>query len=188
MPRASRIDLLAPDLRERLQTLLATPGITHQQVADAINEQAGQVVVSKSGVNRYAVGMRRFAERNRQARELVTAYLAHVGPEGQEEMSQVMVHQLRTIIYDLMLEIQTLQEGEAEDPERIRRIAELVSRVSRSLRETEAAADRSAERRRQVRAEVAAAAAAEATAAAKEAGLSRETVDAIKERILGVAA
>lgn len=187
MPRASSIDRLAPALKARLQKLLDTPGITQQQIADAINEEAGQSVISKSGVNRYSMGMRRFAERNRQARELVTAYLEHVGQEGQEEMSQVMVHQLRTIIYDLMLGIQTLQEGEAEDPELIRRIAEMVSRVSRSLRETEAAADRSVERRRKLREDVAAAAAVEAATAAKEAGMSQETVDAIKARILGVA-
>ena len=31
MPRASNIELLPPELKERLQTLLNTPGVTQQQ-------------------------------------------------------------------------------------------------------------------------------------------------------------
>ena len=190
MPRSSRssIDLLDPALRNRLQQLLATPGVTQQQVADAINAEAGDRVVSKSAVNRYAVGMKRFAAKNRQARELAEAYLAHCGPEGQQKLSEVLVHQLRTITFDLMIEVQELQESDLHDPERIQKIAELISRVSRSVKETEMAADRSAERRRKIAAEVAEAAAAEAASAVQEAGLSDDTVAAIRERILGVAA
>lgn len=188
MPRQSTIDLLTPELRARLQALLATPGVTQQQIADTINQEAGGVVVSKSAVNRYHVAMRKFATKNRQAREVVEAYLAHAGAEGQQQLSEVLVHQLRTITFDLMIEIQEVQESEPDDPERIHRIAELLGRVARSVRETEQAADRSAERRRRLRQEVAEAAAAEASAAAQEAGLSAGTVAAIRERILGVAA
>lgn len=189
MPRPSTIDLLAPALRSRLQELLAMPGVTQQQIADTINQEAGDVVVSKSAVNRYHVAMRKFATKNRQAREVVAAYLAHAGAEGQQQLSEVLVHQLRAVTFDLMIEIQEAQEAaEADDPERIQRIADLLSRVSRSVRETEQAADRSAERRRRLRQEVAEAAAQEASAAAQEAGLSQSTVAAIRERILGVAA
>lgn len=183
MPRPSTIDLLSPELRTRLQELLATPGVTQQQVAATINAEAGGTVVSKSAVNRYHVAMKRFAAKNRQAREVAQAYLAHCGPEGQQQLSEVLVHLLRTITFDLMMEMQEIQNQDLDDPERIQRIAELLSRLSRSVRETEQAADRSTERRRRLLQE----AAAQAGSAAQEAGISQSTVDTIRERILGLA-
>ena len=193
MPRPSTVDLLSPELRTRFYELLKDPNVTQQQVADEINAALGERRLSKSAVNRRAVSMRRFAERNAQARELAREYLNVVGQEGQQEFSEVIVHQLRDVIYDLMLEIQELQQSPpAEDPdahaERVTKIAELITRASRSVRETETAADRSAERRRKLREEVAAAAAEAATTEARAAGISDDTVAAIKRRILGVAA
>ena len=179
----SSVERLADDDRARLHKMLRDPDVTQRDIAEALG-------LSKSAVNRHAVRMKRFAERNRQARELVKEYLACVGAEGQQEFSEVIVHQLRDVIYDLMLEIQTLQETPAEDDdghvERVSKIAELITRASRSVRETETAADRSAERRRRLRAEAIQDAAKETREAARDAGLSDDIVDQLMTRVLGV--
>lgn len=185
MAARSSIDRLTPELRARLHALLDDPAVTQQQVAAAVNEAAGATVVSKSAVNRYAVQMKRFAERNRQARELAAAYLERAGADGQQKMSEVLIHQLRALTFDLMLRLQDLQEGLGDAPEAevIGKIADLVMRAGRTIRDTEAATDRSTERRRRLLQE----AAAQAGSAAQEAGISQSTVDTIRERILGLA-
>lgn len=189
MAARSSIDRLTPELRARLHALLDDPAVTQQQVAAAVNEAAGATVVSKSAVNRYAVQMKRFAERNRQAREMAVAYLERAGATGQQEMSEIMIQQLQQLSYDLMLRLQELQEGlgEAPEVEVIGKITDLVMRAGRTIRDTEAATDRSAERRRRLRRETAAEAAEAAGQEAKRQGLSQETIDTIRQRILGVA-
>ncbi len=193
MARASSIDRLAPELRQRLHELLDRPGVTQQQIADALNAEAGETVTSKSAVNRYAVHMRKFAERNRAATQAVKAYLAHCGAEGQQELSEVLVHQLRTIAFDAVAMMQNLHDqAENDDPsdqaETAERMGKLLAQAARSLRDIEMAADRSIERRRKLKAEIAQEAAEAGVAEARAAGISDATIDAIRKRILGVAA
>ena len=189
MAARSGIDRLTPELRARLHALLEDPAVTQRQVVEAVNEAAGAPVVSKSSVGRYALQMKRFAERNRQARELAAAYLERAGADGQQKMSEVLIHQLRALTFDLMLRLQDLQEGMGDAPEAevIGQIADLVMRAGRTIRDTEAATDRSTERRRRLRQETAKEAAAAAGQEAKRQGLSPEMIETIRQRILGVA-
>lgn len=180
----SSIERLSPELRHRLQELLARPEVTQEQVAATLNAEAGETVVSKSAVNRYAVRMREIADRNRQAREIAEMYLRQVGPEGQNALGEVILHQVRALAFDFMMELRALDMG---DPQSAPKVAALIGQVARATRDMESAATTSAERRRKIAAEATEQAAVEATAACKEAGLSQETVDAIKARILGVA-
>ena len=184
MPRPSSIDALSPELRGRLIELLGTPGVTQEQIAQELRDAGASV--SKSSVNRYKKRMDRFAERNRQAREVVSAYLAHSGAEGQQDLSESILHQLRTIAFDFLLRLQDVDtEEEGIDPEQF---GKLLSQASRSARDIEMAADRSMERRRKLREEAIKEAAEAAVKAGKREGLSQDTVSAIREQVLGVAA
>jgi hypothetical protein len=69
----SSIDKLPKNLREKLLEMLADPACTQAWIVEAINDEAGEAVLSKSGVNRYALRMKKFAEKNRQAREVAVA-------------------------------------------------------------------------------------------------------------------
>ena len=183
--------MLDADLRDRLRELLDTPGVTCQQIADEINTSAGRPVTSKSGVHRHAQRLRRLAAKHRQALVLATELRAQLGDEGQQDLSEVTLQQLRLLSFDLIVSAQELNASESESDssgtERIKQLGEIVSRASRSLRETETAADRSAARRHKLRAETAAEAADAAASEAKAAGLSDEMVDALRTRVLGVA-
>ena len=180
----SSIERLSPERRRRLQELLARPDVTQEQVAAMLNAEAGETVVSKSAVNRYAVQMRKIADRNRQAREVAEMYLRQVGPDGQNALGEVILHQVRALTFDFMMELRGLDVG---DPDSAPKAAALIGQIARAARDMESAATTSTERQRKIRQEATEQAAVEATAAAKEAGLSQETVDAIKARILGVA-
>lgn len=179
----SSIDRLDPELRSTLIELLNDPNVTQQEIADTINDAAGEKVVSKSAVNRYALKMRQFTERNRQARELADAYLEKYGEEKQNQLGKVINHQLRLVVFDLMLNLQELQDGDPK--ERIPALANLINKVARGVRDLEQAAHTNAERERKIKQEVAAAA-EDVAKTAKTAGVSPETVSFIKNRILGI--
>lgn len=180
----SSIEQLSDELRGKLIELLNRPEVTQQEITDTINEAAGEKVVSKSAVNRYAMKMREFTERNRQARELADAYLNKYGDEKQNQLGKVINHQLRLVVFDLMLNLQELQnEGDAE--KRIPALATLINKVARGVRDLEQAAHTNAERERKLKQEVAAAANDVATTARRK-GLSDETVALIRNRILGI--
>jgi DNA-binding transcriptional regulator WhiA len=68
MGQKSSIEKLPKNLREKLLEMLNDPACTQAWIAEAINDEAAEAVLSKSGVNRYALRMKKFAEKNRQAR------------------------------------------------------------------------------------------------------------------------
>ena len=179
----SSIDRLSAELRQKLNELLSRPEATQQEVTEALNEAAGETVVSKSAVNRYAQRMRKLADRNRQAREVVRECLAEIGPEGQNEIGEMLIHRLRNFAFDLM---GTIDEQKADSPEAIERAAKLTGQLSRALRDLESAATANAERRRKLQAEVEAAA-ADVERTARKGGISDETAAELRRRILGIA-
>ena len=186
MGRAGKISRLSAGLRRRLQELIHDPDTTQAQVAELISAEAGEQI-STSAVNRYAVRMREVADRNRQAREIAEQYLAQVGQTGQDQLGEVILHQVRAMAFDLLLRMQDLARMDPSDPEVAPKCATLISSLSRAAHDMEKAASTSEIRRRRIRDEALADAAAEAAAAVQGAGLSDQTVDMIRERILGVA-
>ena len=130
----SSIDRLSAELKAKLHELLSRPNVTQQEVTEALNEAAGAPVVSKSAVNRYAVRMRKWADRNRQTREVVQAWLEQAGPDAQNQIGEVLIHQLRDVALDVML---TLQDLNPDSPEAIEKITKLISQLSRAVRDLE---------------------------------------------------
>ena len=190
MAQPSRVELLSPELRERLHALLQDPAITLAQVADTINDEAGGApVVSKSGVHRYAQRMRRWAEQNRQARLVVQELSQQLGAEGAQRFSEAMIFSLRTMVFDVIGAVRALRDDMDEDaePAAVAAVTGLVTQLTLALQRIESAESRSARRRRELREEMAREAAEVAGQEAQRAGLSDATVEAIKQRVLGVA-
>jgi len=184
MASRSAAERLPDDLRHRLIELLNDPAVTQQAVADIINAEAGEPVISKSAVNRYAKKMERFAEKNRQARQVAEAYLERTGGDTRNQLGKVVNEQIRLMAFDLIGEIEDMKEnGQAVD---IDTLTDLIYKVSKGLKELEHAEKLNAERSEAIRkaALVDAAKAVEATA--KSDGLSAETVERIKKQILGL--
>ena len=179
----SSIERLAPEIRQKLHELLSRPDVTQQEVTAALNAAAGETIVSKSAVNRYAIKMRKIADKNRQAREVVEAYLAQAGPDAQNKMGEVLIHRLRDVAFDLTMELEDL---DLDSPEDIEKLTKLLSQISRALRDMESAATANAERRRKIREQVEAAA-ADVERTARKGGISDETAAELRKRILGIA-
>ena len=181
MPKSS-IDLLSQELREQLNALLARTDVTQQEITDAINTAAGERVVSKSGVNRYAMRMKAFGERARQIKEATQAYVQMAGDQAQ--VSESIIHQLRIGIYDLSSLLESSGTEDA-DPEELAARLDAFAKASRGMRDLEAAAKAIDERKRRLQAELEAAA-ADVERAGRRAGMSDDTVRQIKGRVLGI--
>jgi DNA-binding transcriptional regulator WhiA len=65
MGQKSAVDRLPEKLRNKLLEMLHNPAVTQEEIADAINGEAGEPLVSRSSVNRYARRIKKFAEKNR---------------------------------------------------------------------------------------------------------------------------
>ncbi|WP_020613127.1 DUF3486 family protein [Sediminispirochaeta bajacaliforniensis] len=183
MGQKSAIDRLPAHLRTKLQEMLADPAVTQTEIVDAINDEAGESLVSKSSVNRYAKRMKRFAEKNRQAKEVADAYIEKFGAEGRNKLGKVVNEQIRLAAFDLISEIDDLKEEGEIAPELV---TDIIFKVSRGLKDLETAEKLNAERESEIRNRTLAEAAEVVDKTAKAKGLTPATVDLIKREILGL--
>jgi hypothetical protein len=183
MGQKSAVDKLPENLRTRLLEMLHDPAITQAEIVDAINAEAGETLLSRSSMNRYAQRMKHFAEKNRQAKEIADAYIDKYGTDNRVKLGKVVNEQIRLAVFDLIGEIEEI----SADPEiKKTEIADMLYKLSRGLKELEAAEKLNAERTESIRkaALAEAAEAVEQTAEAK--GITAETIEIIKKRILGL--
>ena len=183
MGKKSSIDKLPKELRGKLLEMLNDPACTQAQIVDAVNAEAGEKVLSTSGMNRYAQKMKRFTEKNRQAREVAEAYLERCGADSRNKMGKVINEQIRLAAYDLMLEIDEIRENpEVSDSA----LADILLKVSKSLREIEQAEKLNTERTESIRKAALAEAVEVVEKEGKPAGLTEDALDIIKKKILGI--
>jgi hypothetical protein len=163
--------------------MLQDPSVTQVQIADAINAEAGEPLVSRMTVNRYAKKMQHFAEKNRQAKEIADAYIDKYGGENRQTLGKVINEQMRVAIFDLMGDFEEIRtDGETKAVE----AADMLYKISRGLKELEQAEKLNAERTDSIRKAALAEAASIVEKEAKSAGLDEATMDIIKRKILGI--
>ena len=148
MGQKSAIDKLPEQLRTKLLEMLHNPAITQADIVDAINDEAGEPLLSRSSMNRYAQRMRRFAEKNRQAKEIADAYIDKYGTDNRVKLGKVVNEQIRLAVFDLIGEL----EESREDPETtVRDSADILAKLSRGLKDLETAEKLNAERTENIR-------------------------------------
>ena len=183
MGQKSAVDKLPKHLRNRLIEMLQNPAVTQAEIVDAINTEAGEALISKSSMNRYAQKMKHFAEKSRQAKEIADAYIDKYGSDDRQKLGKVVNEQIRVAIFDLMGEFDEIRE----DPDmKGTDAADMLYKISRGLKELEQAEKLNAERTDAIRKSTLAEAAAAVERSAKSNGLSAETVSKIKSHILGL--
>jgi hypothetical protein len=183
MGRKSAVDRLPENLRGKLLEMLQNPAVTQAEIVDAINVEAGETLLSSSSMNRYAQRMRRFAEKNRQAKEIADAYIDKYGTDNRVKLGKVVNEQIRLAVFDLIGEIEEI----SADPEiKKTEIADMLYKLSRGLKELEAAEKLNAERTESIRKTALAEAAEAVEQTARSSGLTAETIEKIKKQILGL--
>ncbi|GHV76471.1 hypothetical protein AGMMS49942_12920 [Spirochaetia bacterium] len=183
MGQKSAVDRLPEKLRTRLMEMLREPSVTQAEIVDAINAEAGESLLSRSSVNRYAQRMKHFAEKNRQAKEIADAYIDKYGTDNRVKLGKVVNEQIRLAVFDLIGEIEEIRE----DPDiKTPQIADMLYKLSRGLKELEAAEKLNAERTEGIRKAALTEAAEAVEQTAKSNGLTNDTIEKIKKQILGL--
>ena len=182
MGQKSAVDKLPKRLRNKLIKMLQDPACTQIQIADAINAAAGEPLISKSSVNRYAQRMKTFAEKNKQAKEVAELYLEKFG-EGRNKLGKIVNEQIRLVAFELISELDELKEKKKI---KAQGITDLIFKVSRGLRDLEMAEKLNAERANDIRKATLEEAAKVAEKIARQDGVSQKTTDKIRKEILGV--
>jgi hypothetical protein len=184
MGQKSSIDKLAPELRSKLIELLQDPSVTQRQVVELINAEAGENVVSKSGVNRYKLRMDKFAAKTREAREVADAYIEKYGTESRNKLGKVVNEYIKLMVFDLTTELEELKDSDGEiKPEDL---ADIIYKVSRAIKELEQAEKLNAQREAEIKAQIQKETAAKVETVCKQKGVTAETKEAILAEIFSI--
>lgn len=185
MGQKSAVDRLPEGLRKKLIELLNRPDVTQLEIVDVINAEAGEPLISKSSLNRYAARMKKFAEKNRQAREVAEAYLEKYGSDTRNKLGKVVNEQIRLVAFDLISELEELKESKDVDP---KLMTEVIFKVSRGLKELEQAEKLNAEREDAIRELILKETAAKVEAVGKKKGVSKEAMETILAEVFRIQA
>lgn len=184
MGQKSSIDRLPPDLRLKLIEMLQDPAVTQAQVVEAINLEAGETVISKSGVNRYKLKLDRFAAKNREAREVADAYIEKYGEDSRNKLGKVANEYIRLMVFDLITELEELKDsGEDIKPETV---SDIIYKVSRAIKELEQAEKLNAERAEEIKEALIKGTAEKVESVCKKKGVTKEAKEAILSEIFGI--
>lgn len=178
MGARSSIKKLPPGVKAELDRLLRDDRLTHRQIVEHMRGLGASV--SKSAVGRYAQGYTDFLSDIRFAREA----LEHAGTDLADlptlDKGRLLAESLQALIIRARMQ---LGEGTELDIEEVSLLARAVKDVAGALK-TSVDTDLKVREKTKLLASAADAAAKAAT----ERGLSSDTVDAIREQILGVRA
>lgn len=179
--RASSIDLMPDDIREKLQELLRDPRVTQLEATARINailaENGHEDRLSKSAVNRYAVKMDEVGKRLRQSREVAGMWINRLGAEPQGKVGHLLNEMVRTLAFEAVLDF---SEGDDKaSPKMIKDLATAIHRLERASSEN-------VKREEEIRKKALADAADQVAKVAKRGGMSAATVQRIRTEILGI--
>lgn len=179
MARPSTIDQLPAELRQVIADL-REQGVTIDQILGELRS-LGAAHISRSALGRHIKGLDALGERLRRSREVADVLARRLGDAPESKQARVNIELLHSVIMDLF----SSEDGSAValDPENVM----LLSRSLASLAAaSKADADLTLRLREEAERRTKTAAAKAVDGIAREKGLTRETIEAIKARILGV--
>ncbi len=178
MGRKSSITTLDPEIRERINALLKDGRHTldeiKQQIAEAFPEAE---LPSRSALGRYAQRFEEIGKRMRESREVAKVWADRLGNEPQGDVGKLVMEMLRTICFDVTLDLQTGAVDEV-DPKALNMLALAMQRL-------EAAGKWNLQREQAMREAVLEEAAERVDAAAKAQGLGAEQAKYWRQQVLG---
>lgn len=188
MARPNTIDLLPPDIRERVNAWLNDPAVTQlaavertNALVEAINaarpEGEQLPTISKSGLNRYAQRVQQIGEKMRQSRQVAEMLIGQLGNQPGGEVGKLINESIRTIVFDAVTGLADSEEPVSPG---------VINKLALAAKRLEEATSINEKRERAIRDEERSAAAEAAESAAKGRGLTADTVAAIKAEILGL--
>jgi hypothetical protein len=175
----SSIDRAGREVKELIGQLRIDHGWTIDEILKKLRE-LGQADISRSALGRHVKSLEEIGAQLRHSREVANALVQQLGDAPEDRTAELNIELMHTMI--LRLVTATNDEGDGQpitfDPEQ-------VMFLTRSLQALAGAKKTNAETVLKVRQETAKDAAKKAVDAAKSKGLSADTVDFIRQAVLG---
>ncbi|MFN3582603.1 DUF3486 family protein [Phenylobacterium sp.] len=179
MPPRGFASKLPKDLREELDRRIVDGSLTVDDVWAWLRQEG--VEVGRSSVHRHIQSVEETAAQMREARETASALVGQLGPDAAEgKIGQLLIEIVQNIAFKIAREKLTNPDGPGLDMEEL---MFLTSSVQKLVSAQKTDQDRIAK----IRAETAKSAAAAAETAMKNRGMSADTIQAIRQAVLGAA-
>lgn len=178
MPPRSKVKQLPAEIREAIHKLL-DGGQTLDAIVEHLNSLGAQV--SRSALGRYSQEYQEVAAKLREAREITSTFAAQL-QDMPNDMGRVTTELLQTLVFKVLM-----KQAKGEDPDvSAGELMFLAKAIKDMASASKTSADMEMKIRDRAREEALRDAAKAVDTAAKEKGLSAETVQTIKAKILGV--
>jgi hypothetical protein len=184
MPPPKKVDRLSPELRDWLRTALRERGFgDYEALSDELNrrleDEGSELRIRKSALHEFGSAEKEFARIEARAGEWAARWLTEEGFESEARRHGVLFQMLTALAFKAMEA--GLQSDEAPDPRELAHLGKMMKDLMQSsgMRER-LSADLRAEQAKKLEAAT--------KTGGKLAGLSQDTVEAIKAEILGIAA
>ena len=183
--RASKVDLLPPDIKTRLAMMLRDKMFSQAEILEEINDLIRDcglpetALLSKTGLNRYASKMEKIGAKIRESREVAEVWTKQFGEskKSESDLGTLLMETVKIIAFHKAM---NLGEMDDVDPKVINQLALVANRIEQAQSINE-------ERERKIRKEMAQLAAETAEKVIAKAGISKETAAQLKLEILGIA-
>lgn len=186
--RKSKISLLPEEIKQQLNVLIRSGNMMQKDILAAVHEmidEAGlgeEAKPSRTSFNRYAKRMENMGARIRQAREVAEVWTAKLGDAPTSELGKLLQEFVRTMAFETsshMME-QSEEKQEPIPPKALAQLALVIQRIEQSSMVSHKV-------EQEIRKAFAQEMAEKAEKIVKTAGVSAETIQDIKNGILGIA-
>ena len=187
MGRIGAIPKLPESVREALNGWLRDPAISQGEAADRTNALLAELSVgervSRQVVNRYDLKMRAIGQRLKERREVADLWIGKLGSKPGGKVGHLVVEIIRGLAYDLSSKL----EEEGLEGKQIPQVIDQVSKLALMAQRVERASGLSVSREEKIRqSEREKAAETAAETLSKQKGFSEDTIETVKQKILGV--
>lgn len=172
--RPSKISLFEPALKEAVDTAVREGRATVDQIFDMIVSMGGDT--SRSGVGRYVKNANDHLEDYRQAQAQAALWMDKIGKEPDGDVGRMLLETLR------MVALRTVRETEKVNPEDLNFLSNAIKGLAQA---DKLVVDKAIALRKLIAVE-AAKVATDVAKTAKKAGLTDETIEMIRSKILGI--
>ena len=172
--RRSTIDTLDPRIQAEVNSAIKEGRASIDDIVDLIKGMGGDA--SRSAVGRYVKNQNDQLRKYREAQEVAKVWVDKLGNEPEGDVGRLIIEMLRVISF------QTMSQMDSAEPEQLMFLGHAIKNIAQA---DKLLVDREAAVRKMVAAQVAKAA-EEVTKTVRKAGMSDETVDLIRSKILGI--
>lgn len=176
MGRKSSITQLDPKIRAAVDKAVRDGRATIDELVELIEAHGAEA--SRSAVGRYVKSARQQMERYRQAQEVAKVWVGKLEHDPESDVGRLLSEMLRTVAFQTIADFDEGEKGASA--------GELMF-IAKAIKELASADKISADREIIIRREFAKQAASKVEESATAAGMTAETISAIKREILGLA-